>query len=74
MPVIGDTAAAHCADYADGQFNVTAQGHPMNPDGVFALATLLPSTSAQSLLSAVLICAVVLGAASLFSLTRGERA
>ncbi len=41
----------------------------MNLDNVYALAAMLPSTSADSLLSNVFICAVVLAAALLYAVS-----
>ena len=41
----------------------------MSFDTFYTLATLLPATSADALLSSVLMCAVVLGAALLYSLS-----
>lgn len=39
----------------------------MSPN-IYAIASLLPATGAESLLSSVLMCGVVLGAALLYSM------
>ena len=46
----------------------------MNADTAYAVASMLPAASSDSLLGAIFMCTVVLGAALLYSLSVEQRA